>query len=149
MSGKRKVLVVDDEEPVIKFLSDTLTASGFEVASAADGKQAISQIDKERPDLVLLDIAMPEMDGFETCAALRKRSANNDLPIIMLTGLEEESAIISSFERGADDYLTKPFDNTELFKKIDVLLEKAKVGKLPSQLYFQKLHKSAEQKAGR
>lgn len=146
MSSKLKVLVVDDEQSIAEFLSDALKESGFEVASVLNGKQAIVQVGKERPDLILLDIAMPELDGFETCIALRKSRENQDLPIIMLTGQEEDSAIISSLECGADDYLTKPFDNDELFKKIHSVLAKAKAGKLPSQLYFQKL---AEQKDGR
>ena len=146
MSNKRKILVVDDEEAIVKFLNDALTASGFETVSAANGKEAVVQTAKERPDLILLDINMPEMDGLETCSVLRKKPENQNLPIIMLTGRDEESAIISSLECGADDYLAKPFNNDELFKKVNVSLEKAKLGKLPSQLYFQKL---AEQKTGR
>lgn len=148
MSDKRMVLIVDDDELIVKALSDTLAASGFEATGAFNGKQALAQIDKERPDLILLDIAMPEMDGYETCTALRKNHQNQNLPVIMLTGREEDSAIISSLECGADDYLAKPFNNDELFKKINASLEKAKLGRLPSQLYFQKLGKVAEQKAG-
>jgi len=139
MERKIKVLIADDDTAITQLLGEVLRSFGFEVAVANDGKAAIEQVEKEKPNVVLLDLNMPGLDGFQTCESLRKNSENYNLPIIILTGREEESAIVTSLECGADDYLTKPFDQDELFKKIEKVLAKAKADTLPSQLYFKKL----------
>ena len=136
---EQKVLVVDDELGIRELLHDALTEAGYEVITARSGKEAIEVFRTKKPDLVLLDIMMPELDGFQTCEILRKDSNNASLPIIMLTAKDRESDIVQALELGADDYIIKPVDAKELLNKIDNLLSIAKTGMLPSQLYFEKL----------
>ncbi len=142
MSEKIKVLVADDEQFVLDFLNDLLSTSGFEVLKAVNGKEAIESISRDKPQVLLLDITMPDMDGFKTCEQIRKRPENDSLVIIMLTGDGHESAIVTALESGADDYVTKPFKNEELVGKIQSLIERAKSGVLPSQHYLQKIRGS-------
>jgi len=137
--GKAKILVVDDNEKNVELLEAILLAAGFEVLKAYDGKQAIEMAGKERPGLVLLDIMMPQLDGFQVCQILRKDSQNAGLPIIMVTAKDKESDIVQSLEKGADDYVVKPIDKKELLGKIEDMLAKASKGSLPSQLYFKQL----------
>lgn len=137
--GKAKILVVDDNEKNVELLEAILLAAGFEVLKAYDGKQAIEMSGKERPGLVLLDIMMPQLDGFQVCQILRKDSQNAGLPIIMVTAKDKESDIVQSLEKGADDYVVKPIDKKELLGKIEDMLAKASKGSLPSQLYFKQL----------
>jgi DNA-binding response OmpR family regulator len=137
--GKAKILVVDDNEKNVELLEAVLLAAGFEVLKTYDGKQAIEIVGKERPDLLLLDIMMPQLDGFQVCEILRKDPRNAGLPIIMATAKDKESDIVQALERGADDYIVKPIDKKEVLRKIGDMLEKASKGSLPSQLYFKKL----------
>jgi two-component system cell cycle response regulator len=139
--GKAKILVVDDNEKNVELLEAVLLAAGYDVLKAYDGKQAIEAIGKERPDLLLLDIMMPQLDGFQVCGMLRKDPQNSNLPIIMATAKDKESDIVQSLEKGADDYIVKPIDKKTLLAKIEDMLVKASKNNLPSQLYF----KSVEQ----
>ena len=139
--GKAKILVVDDNEKNVELLEAVLLAAGYDVLKAYDGKQAIEAIGKERPDLLLLDIMMPQLDGFQVCGMLRKDPQNSNLPIIMATSKDKESDIVQSLEKGADDYIVKPIDKKTLLAKIEDMLVKASKNNLPSQLYF----KSVEQ----
>ncbi|MFA5157172.1 MAG: response regulator [Candidatus Omnitrophota bacterium] len=136
--GKAKILVIDDNEKNVELLEAILQAAGFEVLKAYNGKQAIEMIGKERPDLLLLDIMMPELDGFQVCELLRKDPQNSGLPVVMVTAKDKESDIVQSLERGADDYIVKPIDKKELLGKIEDMLAKAKNDSLPSKLYFKK-----------
>ncbi len=138
MDEKQKILIVDDEAGVLTLLESVLTSSGFQVLKASDGSVAVSIVGKEHPALVLLDLNMPNLNGFETCRALRKDPQNHNLPIVILTGKNTESDIVHALDSGADDYINKPFDQGELIKKINHLLAKAKTGKLPSQQFFNK-----------
>lgn len=137
--GKTKILVVDDNEKNVELLEAILQAADFEVLKAYDGKQAIEMVGKERPDLLLLDIMMPQLDGFQVCEILRKDSRNAGLPIIMVTAKDKESDIVQSLERGADDYIVKPINKKELLGKVMDMLAKANKDSLPSQCYFKKL----------
>lgn len=127
------ILVVDDEPAIARLLEVNLSTLGYSVLTASNGEEALTKFSANKIDLVLLDVNMPKMDGFQTCNALRKNLENNKIPIVMLTGKGGESDIVQALEHGADDYLTKPFNNEELAKKIGSLLSVAKTGKLPSQ----------------
>lgn len=135
---KSKILVVDDEPNIVEFLEIDLSGAGYEVITAYNGKEALKRVKEERPDLILLDVMMPELNGFRTCEILRKDVDNISIPIIMLTFKDEESDIAQALELGADDYAIKPVKRNELFRKIESLLSKAKAGALPSQRYFKK-----------
>ena len=137
--GKAKILVVDDNEKNVELLEAILQAADFEVLKAYDGKQAIEMVGRQRPDLLLLDIMMPQLDGFQVCEMLRKDPQNAGLPVIMVTAKDKESDIVQSLERGADDYIVKPIDKKELLGKIGNMLVKANKDSLPSQFYFKKL----------
>src|SRR6266498_1869961 len=100
------ILVVDDEPKILKLTRDYLEKDGFRVISAADGAMALQMARREKPNLVVLDLMLPGMDGWEVCRALRRET---DLPIIMLTARAEESDQVVGLELGADDYITKPF----------------------------------------
>lgn len=137
--GRAKILVVDDNEKNVELLEAILLAADFEVLKAYNGKQAIEMVGKERPDLLLLDIMMPQLDGFQVCEILRKDSQNTGLPVIMVTAKDKESDIVQSLEKGADDYVVKPINKKELLGKIEDMLAKANKNSLPSHFYFKKL----------
>jgi DNA-binding response OmpR family regulator len=132
---KSKILVVDDEPNIAELLEIDLDSAGYEVIIAYNGKEALERVKEIRPDLILLDVMMPELNGFQTCEILRKDEDNISIPIIMLTAQDDESEISKALELGADDYAIKPVKKNELFKKIEKLLFKTKTGKLPSQYY--------------
>ena len=146
--GKAKILVVDDNEKNVELLEAILQAAEFEVLKAYDGKQAMEMVSKQRPDLLLLDIMMPQLDGFQVCEMLRKDPQNAGLPVIMVTAKDKESDIVGSLERGADDYVVKPIDKKSLLGKIVDMLDKAKKGSLPSQFYFKKMESPQPDKQG-
>jgi len=126
MAGKGKILVVDDVKENVILLEAILAAEGFEVSKAYCGKEAVETAKRERPDLVLLDVMMPEMDGNEVCAILRKDALTASLPVIMVTAKEKDCDIVRSLETGADDYIIKPVVKKDLLSKIDKLLSKAR-----------------------
>ena len=106
-------------------LRRALTASGYEVFKAASGPEALRQVDDIRPDLIILDVMMPEMDGYEVCRRLRNTATTARLPIMMLTAQESVEEKVRGFEAGADDYMTKPFQPPELQARVKVLLRRA------------------------
>ena len=121
-----KILLVDDEQDILEFVSYTLKKEGFTVYTALNGKDAIGIAKKEKPDLIILDIMMPEMDGIETCRELRDIPFLKNTVISFLTARNEDYSQIAGFEVGADDYITKPFGPTELLNSVEkVLSEKA------------------------
>ncbi|MGH7197677.1 MAG: response regulator transcription factor [Candidatus Omnitrophota bacterium] len=138
MADKVKILVADDDAQIRGLVARVLGGDGFHCLQATSGDEAIEAVKKERPDLLLLDISMPGCNGFEVCQALRKNPENSRMAIVMLTGRDKESDIVKALESGADDYVGKPFNQTELLSKINKLLEKAKTGLLPSQHYFKR-----------
>ena len=119
-SGKT-VLVVDDESRMVEFIAMNLELEGFHVVRAANGSGALEKATKEHPDLVLLDIMMPDMDGFETLQELREISS---VPVIFLTAKSEEIDRIKGLDLGADDYITKPFSPKELVSRIRAVLRR-------------------------
>ncbi len=128
IAGKT-VLVVDDESRMVEFIAMNLELEGFRVVRAANGSEALEKASREHPDLVLLDIMMPEMDGFETLAGLRETSS---VPVIFLTAKSEEVDRIRGLDLGADDYITKPFSPRELVSRIRAVLRRTEPAALAS-----------------
>ncbi|MFL5656922.1 MAG: response regulator [Ktedonobacteraceae bacterium] len=121
----RKVLVVDDEAVLVETIAYNLEQAGYEVITAADGASALQAAQRETPDLVLLDIMLPEMDGLEVCRQLRRESNTATTPIVMLTAKGDEIDKVVGLEVGADDYITKPFGRRELLARVRALLRRA------------------------
>ncbi|KYC41913.1 hypothetical protein WA1_18015 [Scytonema hofmannii PCC 7110] len=115
------VLLVDDEEPLRESLSYSLRKEGYTVETAADGHNAIKQFHKQVPDVILLDIMLPEVDGMEVCWRIR---AFSDVPIVMLTAKDQDFDKVRGLEAGADDYVTKPFNTRELLARIKAVLRR-------------------------
>lgn len=123
MAIKATILAVDDEPRVLKLLKANLESSGYAVLTAADGEQALQLMERELPDLVLLDLMLPKMDGYAVCRRIREFSA---VPVIMLTARSAQVDLIHGFEVGTDDYLTKPFSITELLMRVQAVLRRSK-----------------------
>ncbi len=130
-----KILIVDDEPPIIDVLRYNLQQARYDVLSARDGEQALDLARSERPDLIILDLMLPKLDGIEVCRALRKES---DIPIIMLTAKDEEIDRVLGLELGADDYVVKPFSVRELLARVKTVLRRARppASTLPSALHI-------------
>ena len=120
---KPLILIVDDIAQNLQLLGATLNKKGYEIAIAKNGKQALSTIDKIPPDLVLLDIMMPEMDGYEVCKVIKSNPKTDHIPIIFLTGKTETDDVIKAFEVGASDYVTKPFHPAEILARVQTQLD--------------------------
>ncbi|MCC6442443.1 MAG: response regulator transcription factor [Armatimonadetes bacterium] len=120
--SKSRVLVVDDEENVCQLVSLYLEKEGFEVDIAYNGREALEKVREQQPDLVVLDLMLPEVDGLEVCREIRK---SLNIPIIMLTAKTEEIDRILGLEMGADDYMTKPFSPRELVARVKAVLRRA------------------------
>src|SRR5579864_5607077 len=110
-----KILVVDDEATILQTLRFNLERNGYVVCTAGDGRQALSVAETEKPDLILLDIMLPALDGIEVCREIRKRSS---IPVLMLTAKDQEIDKVLGLEIGADDYITKPFSVYELLARV-------------------------------
>ncbi len=117
----KKILIVDDEPQIVEICKDYLKAAGYETVTANNGAQGVSLARREKPDLIVLDLMMPEMDGLEVTRTIRRES---DVPIIMLTARVEETDKLIGLELGADDYITKPFSPRELVARIRVVLRR-------------------------
>jgi DNA-binding response OmpR family regulator len=118
----RKILVIDDEPKIVEICCDYLRAAGYDVVTALDGAKGLASARREKPDLVVLDLMLPEMDGLDVCRALRREG---DVPIIMLTARVEETDRLIGLELGADDYITKPFSPRELVARVRTVLRRA------------------------
>ncbi len=127
------ILVVDDDPQIRRVMRTTLAAQGYEVCDARDGEQAIEKLSKGNYNLVLLDMNMPEMDGVETCKAIRCGGQGSDLAIIMLTVRNAERDKIAALDAGADDYVTKPFSTPELLARIRAALRRTSAASLSLQ----------------
>lgn len=111
----KKILVVDDEKPISDIIKFNLVKEGYEVETAFDGEEALKKVYQYQPDLILLDVMLPKLDGFQVCRRIRE---SFNMPIIMLTAKEEEVDKVLGFELGADDYITKPFGMRELIARV-------------------------------
>ncbi|HHX51809.1 MAG TPA: response regulator transcription factor [Clostridia bacterium] len=120
--ASRKILAVDDEPDIIKIVDHRLSREGYEVISACDGEEAIDKFRREKPDLVILDLMLPKVDGFEVCRMMREES---DVPIIILSARGDELDRLLGFRMGGDDYLTKPFSPSELALRVQAMLRRS------------------------
>ncbi len=118
-----RVLIAEDEPAVAENLEALLRAKGYETKWAADGAQAVAAAKRDRPDVMLLDIMLPKMDGFDVCRLLRADPATQKVKIIVVTGLGRMGDVETAFASGATDYIIKPFDSDRLFKKIEKVLQ--------------------------
>ncbi len=119
---KLKILIVDDEPSIRTLLEYNLIQAGYETVLAVDGEEAIRQVEEEKPDLILLDLMIPKVDGIEVCKTLRERQVN--IPIIMLTAKSDELDKILGLNIGADDYMTKPFSPREVIARVQAVLRR-------------------------
>jgi len=110
----RKILTVDDEKHIVRLIQVNLERHGYEVVTAYDGREALQKVDEERPDLVILDVMMPYMDGFEVLQNLKRNPETRDIPVIMLTAKAQDADVFKGWQSGVDCYLTKPFNPMEL-----------------------------------
>ena len=120
--GAPLVLVADDDEDVLGLVSFRLERSGYEVAAAKDGEEALRLARELSPALVVLDVMMPRLDGYEVTRRLREDEATRGIPVILLTALAQEADVARGFESGADDYLRKPFSPQELAARVQAVL---------------------------
>ncbi|MEM7749553.1 MAG: response regulator [Pseudomonadota bacterium] len=123
----QSVLIVDDESYIVTSLSYVMKNAGFEVDSAGDGEEALEKVKSKAPDLVILDIMMPKLDGFEVCKQIRANPDWNSVRIIMLTAKGRDSEREKGLELGADDYLTKPFSTRDILQRAKDVLAAARV----------------------
>jgi DNA-binding response OmpR family regulator len=121
-----KVLVVDDEENIIEFIRLGLRYEGFQVESAPDGEQGITAAQRVNPDLIILDLMLPGIDGLEVCRRLRTNPTTSDIPVLMLTAKDDVRDRITGLRTGADDYLAKPFDFDELLERMRAILRRSR-----------------------
>lgn len=121
----KKVLVVDDEQSILTLLQYNLEQAGFEVITASDGEEAIEVAEQEKPNLIVLDLMLPKLDGIEVCKLLRQRKMN--VPILMLTAKDDELDKILGLELGADDYMTKPFSPREVIARVKAILRRSNI----------------------
>ena len=123
---KPKILVVDDEPDAVELIEFNLKQAGYDVVSAADGAEALKKARSAQPSLVILDIMLPEIDGFEVCKLLRRDPVTVNIPILMLTAKAAEIDRVLGLELGGDDYVTKPFSPRELILRVKKILERGK-----------------------
>lgn len=132
---KEKILIVDDEKDIVKMLDYNLKKDGFRAVSCQDGEEALDLAVREHPDLIILDLMLPGVDGLEVCKTLKKGNKTAAIPVIMLTAKAQEVDKILGLELGADDYITKPFSPRELVARVKAVLRRVhEKGKLPDVL---------------
>ena len=131
-----KILLVDDEQDILEIVGNNLSQEGYKIVTASNGKEAIAVAKKEHPQLIIMDVMMPEMDGMEACEHIRKIPELNNVIITFLTARSEDYSQVAGFDAGADDYITKPFSLSVLLLKIEAHFrrrqEKTEAGKMIS-----------------
>jgi DNA-binding response OmpR family regulator len=116
--NRKKILLVDDAETILMMERMILNKAGYELITAKDGQEAVTKASAERPDLILMDVVMPKMNGFEACKQLRSQDTTKAIPIILVTTRGEAESVESGFESGCDDYITKPINGLEVLSKV-------------------------------
>jgi two-component system, OmpR family, alkaline phosphatase synthesis response regulator PhoP len=129
--AKERVLVVDDEEDILELVTFNLAKDGYQVVTAASGEEALRQTKQGTPDLILLDLMLPGLDGLDVCRALKSNEDTVHIPIIMLTAKTEDADIVAGLELGADDYITKPFSPRVLLARLKAVLRRKKLEAAP------------------
>jgi len=122
-SNKKKILVVEDESDIAEELSVRLELDHYDVVVAKNGQEGVNKARSEKPDLVILDVMMPKLNGFDVCKILKNEKDTKHIPILMLTALQMVGDVDKAFESGANDYLSKPYTNERLIQKVHTLLK--------------------------
>src|SRR5690242_14116917 len=128
VNPKTVILVADDEDSILLMLRDALRSFDYDVVVAHNGKEALQELRKNPPDLVLLDVMMPEMNGYEVCREVKSDVFLRHIPVMLLTAQAGMSSKVTGLEQGADDYVTKPFEMAELVARIRTLLRRTRIG---------------------
>jgi two-component system alkaline phosphatase synthesis response regulator PhoP/two-component system response regulator VicR len=123
MPKQKKILVVDDERHIVRLVQVNLERQGYQVVSAFDGREALKKVESERPDLIVLDVMMPHMDGFEVLKRLKSEDKTKDIPVVMLTAKAQDADVFRGWASGVDCYLTKPFNPIELLTFVKRIFE--------------------------
>ena len=118
-----KILLVDDESAILEIFEKRLELEGYEVITAMDGEEALAKARQEKPDLIILDLMLPKMDGYKVCSFLKKDSRSTNIPIVIVTARVQDNEQKLAYECGANAYFTKPFESAELMKKIKSLVQ--------------------------
>lgn len=126
MAEKVKVLAVDDEKDVLFIVSAALKSEGYEVVTASNGFEALEAAARENPDIIVLDVMMPKMDGFETLKKLREQDGTRDIPVVMLTGLSDREKKLDAIDYGVQHYIVKPFEVHDLISTLQRALAESK-----------------------
>jgi two-component system alkaline phosphatase synthesis response regulator PhoP len=124
--AKEKILVVDDEEDILELIRYNLVKEGYQVSTVTSGEEALNKAKQEMPDLVLLDLMLPGLDGLEVCRELKRQPSTSQIPIVMLTAKTEDIDVVTGLELGSDDYITKPFSPRVLLARIKAVLRRKK-----------------------
>jgi two-component system, OmpR family, alkaline phosphatase synthesis response regulator PhoP len=122
--SKKKILIIEDERDIVEMVKYNLEKEGYSTVVACNGREGFSSAKKERPSLIILDLMLPDIDGFEVCRLLKNNDITNQIPIIMLTAKSREADRVAGLELGADDYVTKPFSPRELIARIRAVLRR-------------------------
>jgi CheY-like chemotaxis protein len=128
MAAKKRVLAVDDEKLIVLAIRHNLKLAGYEVLEAYDGREAIEKMESERPDLIILDVMMPELSGWDVLSSIRDDPELRNTPVVMLTALGQDGDVSETIRRGADFHLTKPFEPRQLLEIVGRLLAAAEEG---------------------
>jgi DNA-binding response OmpR family regulator len=136
MADKKKILIVDDEKDLVSLVSLHMKMAGYDVLSAADGEKALEIIQEVKPNLIILDLMLPEIDGWEVCRRLREESDMQKIPVIMLTARTQADDKLRGFVVGADDYVTKPFSPRELVARVKRVLARAETEPVRHRVYI-------------
>ena len=140
MIEKSKILLVDDEEDILEFLSYNLKKEGFGIDTANNGISALKKLEKSKPDLIILDVMMPEMDGIEVCEKIREQDNFDDILILFLTARSEEYSELAGFSAGADDYITKPIKPKLLVSRVNAILKRKRKKKIDGPIEIGDIH---------
>ena len=140
MIENSKILFVDDEEDILEFLSYNLKKEGFRIDTANNGISALKKLEKSKPDLIILDVMMPEMDGIEVCEKIREQDKFDDVLILFLTARSEEYSELAGFSAGADDYITKPIKPKLLVSRVNAILKRKRKKKNDGPIEIGDIH---------